>query len=92
LVGRAEAFEDGVMHFAPDLAENIAQGDANYLSMLDAADAYITRRGLNFPEEPDSRKMDPDPQCVIDPIRQLTLAKDGVTSIIWSTGYALDFR
>jgi putative flavoprotein involved in K+ transport len=83
--------EDGVMHFAPDLAENIARGDANYLSVLDAADAQIARHGLDFPEEPEARQLDPDPACVTDPLLTLDLAREGVTSIIWATGYALDF-
>jgi putative flavoprotein involved in K+ transport len=91
LVGRAEAFEDGVMHFAPDLADNIARGDADYLSVLDAADAYVARKGLDLPEEPDARKLDPTPACVVDPVRQLHLAGAGITSIVWATGYALDF-
>jgi putative flavoprotein involved in K+ transport len=91
LVGRAQSFKDGVIHFAPDIAHNIAQGDSNYLSLLDSADAYVTRQGLNLPEEPDARKLDPDPQCVIDPVRQLNLARSGITAIVWATGYALDF-
>ncbi|HKX10682.1 MAG TPA: NAD(P)/FAD-dependent oxidoreductase [Stellaceae bacterium] len=91
LVGRADAFKDGVMHFAPDLASNIARGDADYLSVLDAADAYAAREGLDLPEEPDARKVEPTPACVVDPIRQLDLARAGITSIIWATGYALDF-
>ena len=92
LVGRADAFEDGVMHFAPDLANNIARGDADYLSILDAADAYAARKGLDLPKEPDARKIEPDPACVVDPIRRLDLADAGITSIVWATGYALDFR
>ena len=36
------------MHFAPDLAQNIARGDANYLSVLDEADAYVARNGLDL--------------------------------------------
>jgi putative flavoprotein involved in K+ transport len=91
LVGRAETFENGVMHFAADLASNIRQGDANYLSILDTADAHAAQNGLDLPEEPEARHFDPDPQCVIDPVRQLNLADAGVTSIIWATGYALDF-
>jgi putative flavoprotein involved in K+ transport len=79
------------MHFEPDLADNIAQGDANYLSVLDEADAYAARNNLDLPEEPEARDIGPDPQCVTDPILQLDLAKAGVTSIIWATGYALDF-
>ena len=92
LVGRAEAFEDGVMRFAPDLASNLARGDADYLSILDAADAYAAQEGLDLPEEPDARRVEPDPPCVVDPIRRLNLADAGITSIVWATGYALDFH
>ena len=43
------------MRFAPDLGDNIAHGDANYLALLDQADAYIARNGLDLPEEPDGQ-------------------------------------
>ncbi len=91
LVGRAQSFSDGVMHFAPDLAGNIARGDANYLSVLNEADAYIERNGLGFPTEPEARLFDPDPRCVTDPIAELDLAQAGITSIIWATGFVVDY-
>jgi len=91
LVGRTESFKDGVMHFATDLADNLAQGDANYLSVLDEADAYIARNGLDLAEEPEARKIEPDPQCVTDPILELNLAEAGITSIVWATGFAVDY-
>ncbi len=91
LVGRAGAYKDGAIHFAPDLARNIAQGDANYFSILNAADAYIAKNGLDMPEEPEARKMEADPVCVTNPILQLDLAGAGITLIIWATGFALDF-
>jgi putative flavoprotein involved in K+ transport len=91
LLGRAGAFRDGVMTFEPGLAENLATGDANYLSVLDEADAYVARNGLDLPEEPDARVVLPDPACVTDPILSLDFAQAGVTSIVWATGYALDF-
>jgi putative flavoprotein involved in K+ transport len=91
LVGRTEAFENGVMTFAPDLADNLAKGDANYLSLLDEADAYIERNGLDLPEDPGARDIDPDPKCVTDPVLALNLVEAGITSIIWATGYALDY-
>ena len=91
LVGRTEACEGGVLSFAPDLARNIAQGDANYLSLLDEADAYVVREGLDLPEEPEARLIAPDPDCVKEPLLEMALAEGGVTSIIWATGYALDF-
>jgi putative flavoprotein involved in K+ transport len=91
LLGRAVTFRDGMMTFAPDLAENIARGDADYLAVLDAADAYARRNGLDLPEEPEARIIGPDPACMIHPILSLDLSKAGITSIIWATGYSQDF-
>jgi len=91
LVGRTESFTDGVMRFAPDLADNIAHGDANYLSILDEADAYVARNGLDLPEEPEARIIDSDPPCMTDPVLELNLTEAGITSIIWATGFAVDY-
>lgn len=91
LVGRAESFKNGVMRFAPDLARNVAQGDADYLSLLDEADAYVARNGLDLPEEPAARELGPDPACMTAPILELDLKQAGVTSIIWATGFAVDY-
>ena len=91
LVGLTESFADGKVKFKNDLAENIANGDANYLGMLDAADEYIKKNGIDLPEEPEARKRLPDPECVVHPIKELDLAEAGITSIIWATGYKVDF-
>lgn len=91
LVGMTNGFDDGVMCFAPDLADNIARGDANYLSLLDEADAYVARNNLNLPEEPHARDIDPDPDCVADPILALDLTQAGIGTIIWATGFSVDF-
>lgn len=91
LLGSAQAFERGAARFAPDLADNLARGDANYLALLAAADAYIQRNRLDLPEEPAARHMPPDPECVTRPILELDLAAAGVASIVWATGYAADY-
>lgn len=91
LLGRAEAFEDGVMRFAPDLADNIAKGDANYLSVLDEADAFVTRNGLDLPQELEARVIGPDPGCMTHPILALNVAEAGIGSIIWATGFTVDY-
>jgi putative flavoprotein involved in K+ transport len=59
--------------------------------MLDAADAYAAQKGLDLPEEPDARRQEPDPACLTEPLLHLNLADAGVESIVWATGYALDF-
>jgi putative flavoprotein involved in K+ transport len=91
LVGRTESHKDSTLSFASDLADNVARGDANYLSLLDEADAYVTNNGLDLPEEPEAREIGPDPACLTNPIRELNLTKAGVTSIIWATGYSVDY-
>lgn len=91
LLGLTKSYENGVMTFAADLARNIAQGDASMTALLDEADAYVARNGLDLPEEPEARRLDPDPDCVTHPILELDLAKAGIASIVWATGYALDY-
>lgn len=91
LLGRTDSFRDGVLHLAPDLKANIDRGDADYLAMLDAADAYVAQQGLDLPEEPAARAIGRDPACVTDPVLSLDLHGAGIASVIWATGYALDF-
>ena len=74
LTGRTISFSEGVMSFAPDLTANIRRGDADCLSLLDEADAYVTRNGLNLPPEPEARRFAADPECMKDPILTLDLA------------------
>jgi putative flavoprotein involved in K+ transport len=91
LVGMTRSYKDGTIHFAPDLAENLRRGDADYLSSLDEADAYVARTGLDLPQEPEARIILPDPPSVTDPILALDLEDAGITSVVWATGYAFDF-
>jgi putative flavoprotein involved in K+ transport len=91
LAGLTASFEDGTIRFASDLRENIAAGDASYLELLDEADAYIARTGIDLPEEPEARELGPMPACATDPLLELDLAGAGVSSIIWATGFAVDY-
>lgn len=91
LLGRASGYENGRLILDGDLRANIAAGDANYLDMLDQADAYAERFGLDLPEEPEARMLPHDPDCVMNPIRDLDLGKVGIGTVIWATGYKQDF-
>lgn len=92
LLGMTDSFADGTLAFRDDLQANVARGDANYTAMLDAADAYVARTGINLPEDPDARALLPDPASLADPIRSLDLAAEGITTIIWATGFRQDFN
>lgn len=91
LLSRAGAFEDVVMRFASDLAINLAEGDASYQSMLDAADAHAAKKGFDLPKDPPARIVDPERLCVSEPILQLDFVSAGVASIVWATGCVRDF-
>jgi putative flavoprotein involved in K+ transport len=92
LLGRTLAYDHGVLRLAPDLGVNIAKGDANYLSLLNEADAYVVRNGLDLPEEQEAHELGPLPDLANEPILELDLAEAGVTTIIWATGFKVDYR
>ncbi|MCU0826190.1 MAG: NAD(P)/FAD-dependent oxidoreductase [Tabrizicola sp.] len=91
LLGRAGPYSGGKLQIAADLAQNIAAGDRNYLSVLDEADAYAADHGLDLPEDPGAREFLPLPSCVTDPILSLDLRAEGISTILWATGFKLDF-
>lgn len=91
LLGMTSGYDNGAVHFADDLRRNLEAGDANYLSVLDEADAYIARQGLDLPEEPEARIIPNDPDCVTNPIRTIDLAEAGISTILWATGYKFNF-
>jgi putative flavoprotein involved in K+ transport len=91
LLGRLQAVRDGVLHFADDLADSLAQGDAAYGGFLDRVDEYIAQQRLYAPPEPEARIRLPDPACVNTPIRSLDLRGVGINAVLWSTGYGFDF-
>jgi putative flavoprotein involved in K+ transport len=91
LLGRIEAAHDGVLDIASGLAESMADGDLVYATFLGAVDEYVRRRKLDLPEDPDARTTLPNPPCVTEPLRRLDLAAEGISAVIWATGYGVDF-
>ena len=91
LVGLTESYADGKIRFATDLADNVRNGDAYLMNLLDEADAFVLRNGLDLPEEPDARRQLADPACMTDPMLSLDLADAGITTIIWATGFSADY-
>lgn len=91
LLGRTERYVDGQFHFAPDLHDNVSAGDANHLALLDEADAYVARHGLDLPADLQERKRWPDPACLTNPTQTLDIAAAGITTILWATGYSVDY-
>ena len=91
LLGMTDRFENGVLHFADDLRRNLTAGDENYLNLLREADVFASENNLDLPEEMDAHNIPADPPCVSDPIQSLDLGATGLSTVLWATGYALDY-
>lgn len=91
LIGRVKAAQDGVLEIAPGLAESLADGDLVYTTFLDTVDAYVKRRRMDLPEEPEARATVANPPCVTAPMTRLDLAAEGISAVVWATGYGVDF-
>ena len=92
LLGLTTAYDNGVLKFADDLERNITRGDTNYLSVLNEADEFIQQNNLDLPLEAQAHILGPMPDAAVNPIRELDLAKAGVTTVLWATGYSLDYK
>ena len=91
LLGLTTAYENGVLKFADDLERNIARGDTNFLSVLTEADEFVAQHGLDLPLEPEAHILGPMPEAALNPIREIDLASVGITTILWATGYSVDY-
>ena len=91
LLGRVLGGRDGRLTIAPDLSENLAQGDASLIDFTRRADEHAARNGLDFPpsERPELLH---NPKEVTDPLLTLDLASAEISTIIWANGFRYDFN
>jgi putative flavoprotein involved in K+ transport len=88
LYGRLLDAKNGVLSFAADLKANLDQADAVSESIKRTIDKYLESSGVDAPTEaPYAPVWQPEEEP-----RSLDLAKAGVTSIVWSTGFRADYR
>jgi putative flavoprotein involved in K+ transport len=87
LVGRLEGADGEIVGVAPDLAANLQFADNFFDEQWRARiDTYIERAGLDAPPE-DRQSFDHQPPEVA----KLDLAHEGISTVIWTSGYRLDF-
>jgi putative flavoprotein involved in K+ transport len=87
LVGRLETADRGRIQFASDLAANLQFADGFFDERFRTSfDTFIERAGIDAP--PDDREpfgFEPPP------VTELDLAAEDIASVIWTSGYRLDF-
>lgn len=88
LHGHLEAADDGGLTFSDDLPERLASVEAGFRQRLQPMfDAYIAAAGIQAPEADPPRQ---DHWLPSEPAR-LDLDAANITSVLWATGYRLDF-
>ncbi|WOH19810.1 NAD(P)/FAD-dependent oxidoreductase [Paenarthrobacter sp. GOM3] len=88
LHGHVESIDDGDITFSDDLPERLATVEAVFAQRSgNAINAYIAAAGIDAPEQPPLAADDWLP----DEPAQLNLADADITSVLWATGYKLDF-
>jgi putative flavoprotein involved in K+ transport len=91
LLGRFTGVVDGRLGFADDLEANLRFGDQASATIKRQIDDYIARNGLAAPP------VVPDPDEAVEarlpdpPIRSLSMYEQGITTLIWCTGFGGDF-
>ena len=87
LYGPATGLEAGKLRFAPKLRQHLDHADDVYRSINRAIDTYIAQNGISAPEEAEYL-------AVWEPAEEpseLDLAEQGISSIVWATGFHTDF-
>ena len=88
LHGRLTTIDAGQCQFRDDLAHNLAQADAAAARIKQSIDEFILDRGVQAPTDPPYEPVWQPPAAT--PVLDLTEA--GISTVIWSIGYNLDFR
>lgn len=83
LYGSLANTDQSKLSFLPDLEKNLNDADQSYLGIRKIIDEYITREGLDAPDESPFEKLwQPDEE-----VTEINAGELGITSIIWSIGF-----
>ncbi len=88
LAGRLETIDGEHAHFDGGLARSVAAADDAYDHLLDRIDDWASANGLASEIGPDDRQ--PHLDVGVEP-RRADLAREGISTIVWATGYRPDY-
>ncbi len=91
LLGRLQAVQGSRAILAPDLEENLAWADAQAEQLMQAIDNYVLRTGMQVPVESTSEDFIQKWMPPENPLLEVDLYAAGISTIIWATGFRLDF-
>ena len=91
LLGHLQSVSGNTLIIAPDLKETLARADVWFTDFKKLVDEYVTKTGMNVPEEKHSDEEVAEPDEISQPILEPDLKAAGIASIIWATGFRYDF-
>jgi putative flavoprotein involved in K+ transport len=91
LLGRVQAAQGKQIILAPDLEENLAKADAFAAQITQGIDEYIKKTGMEVAANSTTSEAPPDGATATKSMLTLDLQAAGISTIIWASGYQLDF-
>lgn len=89
LLGHLQDISDGRLRFADDLETNLRAGDQSLEEFVAKFDAHVARTGLEVEAAPDRHRA--CAPAATHSRTQLDTRADRIGSVIWATGYNVDF-
>ena len=88
LLGHVQGAKSNTILIAPDLYDNLETTDNFERDVTEMIDGYVEAHGLDVPTEPMQHLRHGYTQKVIT---ELDLEREGVSTIVWATGYTFDY-
>ena len=91
LLGHLQAIQGKQIILAPDLEENLAKADAFAVQIMQEIDEYIKQTGMEVAANSTTGEAPSNGATPTKAILTLDLQSAGISTIIWASGYKLDF-
>ena len=91
LLGHVQAAQGKQLLLAPDLEENLAKADAFAAQITQGIDEYIKKTDMKVEANRTTGEAPSNGATSTKPILTLDLQSAGISTIIWASGYKLDF-
>lgn len=91
LLGRLEGVRDGTLRMAPDLHENLRHADQVAHEVRSTLNGLIEKAGIDAPTEDPEIELELKDGFDQPQLEALDLGDAGIGSVIWATGFWMDF-
>ena len=88
LLGHLGGIQDGIIHIAPDLMENLTKADKFEKDILELVDRTILKQGLSDPPDELPVLVDGFSSPLLT---SLDIKEAGIAAVIWASGFSFDF-